>query len=228
MMKETKPFNLEHAKAGAPYACISGSTAVILKWDAVNEKFPLIGYVTEYNSDYIESWGADGIADFASAQGRDLVMTPLGHIDGKPVFVGDKVVNQHGVECSVVAHDRGFSDCRWPAPAKQYPVTKISAFDLHVEYVKALGGVDEGHAAVANAALRHAIDNGQVVTIDDYRAVCSLHDKAFNDRAARDMAIAETVQQKAFDAVRNATQGFECMNINSLNLAAIIASVKDQ
>lgn len=168
-MKETKPFNLEHAKAGAPYMCRNGQEATIIKWDGRDSGYPLIG--VRGSQDMPGAWNVRGAwLQSESEDVYDLVMTPLGHINGKPVFVGDKLVVR-GCTNEYIASPRDINalhNLAWPAPPRVYPETKMRAFDLHAAYIKARGGADEGHTAVANAALRHAIDNGQVITMEDH------------------------------------------------------------
>jgi hypothetical protein len=58
----------------------------------------------------------------------------------------------------------------------------------------------EGCAAVANAALRHACDAGQIVTRAEF-------DRAVGDRKARDMAVAEAVRTWAWDRAAGPYEG---------------------
>jgi hypothetical protein len=41
MKNDMKPFNIEHAKAGAPYGYLDGTTAEILKFDILGP-YPII------------------------------------------------------------------------------------------------------------------------------------------------------------------------------------------
>lgn len=109
-MNQTKPFNLEHASAGAPYASADGESATILKWDGRSE-YPLIGVHGE--ADEPASWTAQGEHLAGSASGADLVMTPLGHIDGKPVFVGDLIVTGSW-QMRACPKQLITERCRWP------------------------------------------------------------------------------------------------------------------
>jgi hypothetical protein len=249
-MQQTKPFNLEHAKAGAPYACRNGSPATILKWDAKGSEFTLIGFVDRdgVGNDIPESWMAEGfVRATRERRNHDLVMLPLGEIDGKPVFVGDEVeTNAFGdgwKRVTVCPSDNGFFTCRWPAPAKQYPVTALSGDELVKIYNDVNDTSEAGLVRTVNEALRHAIDNGQVIaaspaiqtlarafdlaSIDQIKGATEAIEAAMPERrAARDMAIARAVRNKAMGTVSSESQPYGLMQI--MDLAAIIASVKDQ
>ena len=161
----TKPFNLDHAKAGAPYATRDGQEATILKWDGRHKSgYPLVGvYGIE---DQPDSWRIDGFFGNLVRDHLDLVMTPLGFIDGKPVFVGDELVVK-GAATPYTASSRDFKalhNLAWPAPAKAYPETRMTFKEMHTLVNEAAPGHEAEFRAIANAALRHAIDAGQVVT----------------------------------------------------------------
>jgi hypothetical protein len=174
MMKETKPFNLEHAKAGAPFCTASGEKVEIVKWDMKSGNCPILGLRSD--NEYVQQWAMDGepAANFMSV--TRLVMTPLGYIDGKPVFVGDEIELKcmakpdewKRVKAEPTWAGTWTDECaRWPAPAKQYPVTGMAGDVLWGIY-NSEGCIHPGMFAVANAALRHAIDNGQVITMKDH------------------------------------------------------------
>ena len=101
--------------------------------------------------------------------------------------------------------DRDWRDADWPTwdedtkyrvkpepPAKVHPVTRMSGSD----FAKVIGprihylGYFEAEL-IANAALRHAIDAEQVVTMGTH--VQALRQLGNYDRGARDMAIAAAV-----------------------------------
>lgn len=232
-MKDTKPFNLDHAKAGAPYACRDGREATVLKWESRREGCPLLGVFDV--RDLPGLWTGDGLN--SGNRDLDLVMIPLGYIDGKPVFVDDEVEFAGNV-VKVVPGDHGFQSCRWPAPAKQYPVTNctpelVRKYNDVVTCNKHMGW--HAHIAaiegVANAALRHAVDNGQVISTEDHcdamvRASVKTLEDVQAGRAMRDMAIAHAVLA-AVKTVINAhsTCCLHALN-GKINLNTIIAEVK--
>lgn len=89
----SKPFNLEHAKAGAPVQLRRGEPARILCFDRASVSgvlFPIIALVKDINvGEYIIERTSDGKHRGCSKRDYDLVMAPLAVVEGKPVFVGD-------------------------------------------------------------------------------------------------------------------------------------------
>ena len=177
----TKPFDLEHAKAGAPYGCADGSIADILKYTDRN----IFGTIAaDDGNEFAASWAPDGMKT-SGLLGVDkiLVMLPLGFIDGKPVWVGDEFIGHADTPCVAKAGlSSNFAGSRWPAPAPVYPFTRMSSpeltevFDANLMLIVALENV-------ANAALRHAIDAGQVVLPGGKNDAA--HDLAIADAAAK-------------------------------------------
>lgn len=165
----TKPFNLEHAKAGAPFACRNGDQVEIFKWDARYRHGPIIGVLSA--GDVPSSWAEDGRYDEAHGGKYDLIMLPLGIIDGKPVFVGDEFL--YFCEPATAKPDMAcadFSNCRWPAPEKNYPTYNGDLEILHgaLNGIECHGGtISDGLQVVADTALRHAIESGQVAPISE-------------------------------------------------------------
>lgn len=166
----TKPFNAEHARAGAPYYCANGLAAEIFKWDAKNKTFPLMGSVVLSNG--IEcgaSWTTNGNWSADGSHGQDLVMTPLRMINGKPVFVGDKLVplaHPTHTPTEVTPDSRPCSSLwAWPAPANVHPVSLMTSSELRSIYdfdAPLLVNL----SIIANAVIKHAIDAGQLFTAD--------------------------------------------------------------
>lgn len=219
----TKPFDIISAKAGAPYCCASGDEATIIKWDGRQPGYPIIGITS--NEDIPCVWSAVGIGSYACDQ---LVMLPLGMIDGKPVFVGDKYLGHADTECVAgPGMSSDWSGCKWPAPARAYPVTQMTGGQLRSRYNEEMGGpVSEVMIRVANAALRHACDAGQVVDLGYHteemsRSFLMGADTAHERGDARDMAIALAV----WNACRRKLLP-ESERMQDINLAAIIARVK--
>lgn len=197
----TKAFDVEHAKAGAPYCCAGGAPAEILHYGAGK----LIGMTKASNGEaFAAEWKLFGKYEIPGHQGAlDLVMLPLGLIDGKPVFVGDKIVAPSGNAYLLGPTDTNLTGCRWPAPAKVYPETKMTEDEL---VIAANDGRFSGltpppfHVVadrIANAAIRHAIDAGQVMLIADAeRLIQANEDIDRRSRERRDMAIARAVADK--------------------------------
>lgn len=195
----TRPFSMADAKAGAPYCSANGDAVTILKWDA-RGKSPLVGvYGIE---DYSGRWGMHGSNSFAAGH---LVMLPLGMIDGKPFFVGDEIEvfsmpdNWEKMAAEPRHKKRHEPEIRWPAPAKAYPKTQMLGNDFAKvcgERIHNLGFVEA--IQCANAALRHGIDSGAIVTKEDHEAGLKLlgdrlRDVAISRDIKRDMAIAKAV-----------------------------------
>lgn len=142
----------------------------MLKWDCRNTDYPLLG--VSGDDDRPETWSANGrFEEDKIDHERDLVMLPLGEIDGKPVFVGDALNDKEVGTYFAQPTERDFSDCTWPAPARQYPVTGMSARDLADTYQF---GSDAGQIArwksLANTVLRHAIDADTVRITEEVKA----------------------------------------------------------
>lgn len=174
-MKDTRPFNIEHARAGAPFCTAGGEKVEIFKWDRKH----LLCIIGEIQNDCLNvcGWTADG-GNKSMTYDRTLVMTPLGYIDGKPVFVGDEIE----LKCFAPPHEwksvkaePGWSStwnddgkcARWPS--SEAPTDKLLA-----EF-RRWAGDDPGYAA---HLVRSAADE-----IERLRAV----------RAMRDMAVAKEV-----------------------------------
>lgn len=100
-------------------------------------------------------------------------------------------------------------------PAKVYPVTGMS----YDECVAAYNNGNHSVMAIANAALRHAIDSDQVVPMADVLTLA--RELRPRERTARDLAIAEAV----LSACQNAR--FTIPGFDGIDLPAIIATVKD-
>lgn len=98
-------------------------------------------------------------------------MTPLAMISGKPVFCGDDLQHVNSKSVEVVrphwVRDTDWSEWNWPTLANPYPKTNMTSpelsehFDANLMFIVALENV-------ANAALCHALDNGQIVTATEY------------------------------------------------------------
>ncbi len=232
----SKEFSIQDAKAGAPYCMRSGEAVEILKWNSANEQ-SLIGIIGP--SDTIQRWFVSGQWGLARSSHNDLVMLPLGMIDGKPVFVGDEFEElQRGSKWAkgrATPDHAGvsFSNCRWPATARIYPVTTISPDYLRAEYNSEMGGlVDDALRRTANLAIKHAIDSKQVITADEHKAeIADLHSKWVaqitemnGKRAARDMAVAKAVRLACLNCFHMAAAP-AATHIKNIDLGVIIASV---
>lgn len=121
--EHTKPFDLNLAKYGAPYAQRNGFAARIGIWDKKGE-FPLLGLRDDFHGqECVGSWKINGQNLHCPGQ-LDLVMLPLGYCEGKPVFVGDELVYINSVIGSIVmdAECSHFVDFKWPRTAPVMPI----------------------------------------------------------------------------------------------------------
>jgi len=222
----TKAFCLEHAKAGAPYCCRDGRTAKVLKWDRNVNDYPLLGVMGK--SDDPRTWTVAGSTTYGAHGAEydgDLIMLPLGFIDGKPVWVGDHFITSSGLPCIATTASAGnFKGCSWPAPATVYPTTRMTAAELNLKRAEA-ESFDSSLLLVADAVLRHAIDAGQVVLPNS-----KIHDKNSSDRLARDCSMIDEVVATARDLavakiVRDEIYRKAIAAASDNKLAAIIAGV---
>ncbi len=67
-----------------------------------------------------------------------------------------------------------------------YPKSQLSRQEIIDIVRQTPGDYRNAYEAICNAALRHACDNGQIVTREEF-------DRAVGDRAKRDMAVARAV-----------------------------------
>jgi hypothetical protein len=166
--EHTRPFDLAAAKAGAPYCCRSGQEATVLKWDCKNDDYPLVGI--SGSEDSVELWTTVGnyTARTDDPQAKDLVMLPLGFCEGKPVFAGDELIGyKTGNRFKVAPGAFNLDGCCWPLPKPSYPESAMNVGQLCSAYY-AGGSVSAkqeiiAFKRIANAAIRHALDAGQVV-----------------------------------------------------------------
>lgn len=238
----SKPFDLAAARAGAPFAGENGEAVRVLIWDRKHPTHPIVA-IEEDGEQEAVAFRNDGTATHHESLGivRKLVMLPLGFIDGKPVFVGDEVVNASGtVATAFVEIDltSPASAWRWPAPAKVYPETQMTDAELHAKWASSPFHVSPLVFA-ANAALHHAIDAGQLVDAKqsaeairkayaDGQAIAYKHETG--GRTARDMAIARAILaacKERFDGnlASNYSSDYIITRLSGIHIKAAIESV---
>lgn len=183
-----KPFNIEQAKAGAPFGCKNGAKPTVSLWrhDA------MIGYVEGDGYACAMAWDNNGDAK-RDEWGRDfdLVMLPLGMCEGKPVFVGDKLHSLHDGEIYEAQigwyREMDASIWQWPRPEPEYPKTRFTENERREKLVSAFpekaffqcidttnAALDRGTEALATAAIARAIQDGDVVPVGMLEKVASL------------------------------------------------------
>ena len=104
------------------------------------------------------------------------------------------------------------------APVVEYPVTKMGLSELDWAWASGKGGAYGAMVALANAAIRHAIDAQQVVRMAEVQEIASELNKSM--RAARELAVAEAVHQAHVQGRYSIPGAWD------LDLPKIIASVK--
>lgn len=161
----SRPFDHEAAKAGAPVALECGWPLTIHKWNCNNQDRPIVGiYGTD---DRLGAWHADGSFAMSDHSRLALVMTPLGHLDDKPVFVGDTIIDEEGEEHKAWATCKFPGKWRWPAPPKVYPVTGMTNKELLLVNSSGPGpSTIDDLRYNAKIAIRHYIDNLGVMPDD--------------------------------------------------------------
>ena len=131
-IEDTRPFDLNSAKAGAPYAQRNGLAARIGIWDGKSE-YPLFGVKSCVNEIEVESsWTNDGYFNKTDPPYEDdLVMLPLGYCEGKPVFIGDELVsyNKKSFLAFPIHRHRLFEDYTWPRTAPVMPNMNVTCFE---------------------------------------------------------------------------------------------------
>lgn len=165
----TKPFNLADAKLGHPIAITyqggSNPRARIITADLANQ-WPVVVAYRRSNTEPLESLcrfdehGANpqGEQNWTGVRAT-LVMAPLGTVDGREVYPGDMLSHCGGEAVPVpygVPFDPGMWS--WPVAAYNYPVTQMSGRELAGSTI-VTGNIDV-YVAVANAAIKHGIDEG--------------------------------------------------------------------
>jgi hypothetical protein len=163
----TRAFDLKSAQAGAPITRRDGVAARFVAYVPEADRYEQVLYLAKTRGGRsIFSASAEGRACHSIEHGADLLLAPSGFIDGKPVFVGDTIVD-HGQERTVDPLNRDFAGCAWPV---RYPETAMTKDDLNRAFNECGNLASTSLQRVANAALRHAIDSGAVVTKADHEA----------------------------------------------------------
>lgn len=212
----SKPFDLAAAHSGAPFSGENGEAMRVLIWDRKHPTHPIIA-IEERGEQEAVAFRANGASDARESLGivRNLVMLPLGLIDGKPVFVGDDLVwepsGKKVIATIALKHDYEWEGLRWPVPAKVYPKTRMTFEQLCGAGSMSLISTNSiGVRELADAALRHAVNAGQVIGAEetaqavrqayaDGQAIAYKHEAG--GRSARDTAIAKAVLSASLNVI---------------------------
>lgn len=199
-----KPFNLEHAKAGAPVALEDGTEATIIKFDGRNEACPLVVLVGDRDRPHLAS--TEG---YVYPDTKQLVMRPVGTLEGREVYHGDRLDHRSPGSGSIVQlkinagqpymdfTDGVFNALYWSCPAA-YPVTRMTDEELDQAAHNHHGHLGQ----VANAAIRHGIDNGYLLDAEGRTDV-----KGILGRVAR--AVGITTRRFEFTEIESALRARE-------------------
>lgn len=147
-----KPFNLAAAKAGHPVQTEAGYAATIIKFDMrPTNEHPLLVVVHQAETDLTRRFNESGWG-----HGGRLTMAPVGKLNGRDVYPGD-IINGKSVP-----HDKSFNPDEW------WPVveTQMSDSDLYNTWCATEASVTDTCRVIANAALKHAVDNSYLVVPD--------------------------------------------------------------
>ncbi len=158
----TKPFNLDDAKAGYPVQTASaGMQAKLIATDLAHSSML---YQIGGNIFYCSVDGFLRNVTGVQHPHQTLVMSPIGEFDGREVYPGDMLMSVYG-KVVPLPHDVPFDAALYICPPKKYPVTQMTEEQLCiVENREPHRPVD--FLAVANAAIRHGIDNGYLLVPD--------------------------------------------------------------
>jgi hypothetical protein len=108
---------------------------------------------------------------------HDLVLLPLFLIDGKPVYVGDEIMDEKGrTVIAAPEHDNILGAWRWPTPKFK---TSLSGDFLYKYFVDFNGEIENSFEAVSSLVLNQAVKDGQVIPAETHRAALKEeHEKA--------------------------------------------------
>jgi hypothetical protein len=119
-------------------------------------------------------------------------------------------------DCIHVPEWRHDHEYRVKPPEPKYPGTQMRLYDFDqaLRRAGARTGMDiRVSTEIANTALRHACDHGQVVPREEF-------DRAVGDRKTRDAAIADAVMQEAASIVESMAAG---LNVTLADMLAVAA-----
>jgi hypothetical protein len=152
-----RPFDPVAAQAGAPYGHLYDESEI---------------KIYEYFDDYCiaavrHSKISDRWVPCEFDYGHDyLVMLPEAICQGKPVYRGDTLYDENGAafQFSPEHTQSMLGECTWE-PVKKWPETTMGDEELDYEYRKF------GLYGVANAAIAHACETGQVVPMEKVKEI---------------------------------------------------------
>lgn len=160
-----KPFNITHAAAGAPVRLSDGTEnmrVICTDRKGCGSVVALLqGTTWEYLCYFSEAGEYMGGEKDMRGRGVRLVMAPFGTVQDREVYCDDVLCDESGKEFDIVPdHYPIPAGTGWTWP-RAYPTTRMTGRDLYAEvFTPCKGDEYDASVAVANAAIRHGIDNG--------------------------------------------------------------------
>lgn len=168
MKRITRKYDNEAAIVGAPVGCRDERYIPdILK----RTEDAIFGTVSaDGREEQIIRWNKNGMTHVSIPGPHDLVMEPLGFCEDRPVWSGDILFDKQARSVEFVGWLGGldFSDYTWSAPAK-WPTSTADPEQLHAVWGACpsngggLQAVFRSHIAVANAAIAHECEAGNLI-----------------------------------------------------------------
>lgn len=133
-----RPFNIEHAKAGAPVVQKNGNTPRIHVFDRkADNEFIIAGLAVYSVYEYNEVWNKDGICGHASGSDVNLLMAPLGYCEGDPVHMGDKLLYRDKIviaDTHAINVDFDAIGYNWPVTGPEMPELNMTIAGIQASY----------------------------------------------------------------------------------------------
>lgn len=164
MKRETRPYSHADATQGAPYGARSEEyDAMVLHAEGTQ----LLGATRKKGGSWLPTeWTRDGMVRSEPAEHpRDVVMLPLGMVEGKPFFVGDRIVGNTGESFIAEPSDMGgtHKTWKWPKPAQNWPKSSMTADQLKRAFHAATPESRKGWCGIADIAIAHECEAGTLI-----------------------------------------------------------------
>ena len=163
--KEYRPFNPEQAKAGAPYGGLWNDFEYVIDWYGDT-------YGTgRFRQNSSEKWCPVKFPYHRS----DIVMLPLFHCQGKPVYMGDTLYDANGSAFEVeLSHTQSMIDeCSWGVETKMKDHELVDLIGTTASIKGSWENADSEMRNIANKILVRAIEDGDVVPMDVVKRIAS-------------------------------------------------------
>lgn len=176
----TREFSLEMAKQSHPLVTRDGRKAKFIAYvPDVIDSHKLVVQI----GDGVVRYHVDGCIGMNH---WDLFLAPLGHVEGMPVFAGDKLIGPCGDITAepYMTEEGAFGLAKWPSKA---PVveTSLSEIELHnIEYETMYAynkTIEDARRNLANKAIERSIKDGDVIPTSLFRKMAG---EAYGDVGA--------------------------------------------